>query len=124
MQTDINRAYDLLKPEQKHIYAFYFLLEDSKERLSNFFAISDKPLTDDAGEAVALIMGSKAKELYSLECAAYDSENEEVSLIKEEVERIDGEFAKILKSLDVYEAAAKYIRENAAVFVRMKNLLP
>ncbi len=116
-QGNINAAYEGLKPQQKYIYALYYLLNDSKQGLSSFFAISGPPLTNDAGEAVDLILGRKAKELYTLECAAYDDENEEVSIIKEDIDKWDAEFAEILEKLDAYEAATGYIRENAEVFL-------
>ncbi|NLP47337.1 MAG: hypothetical protein GX345_00150 [Clostridiales bacterium] len=124
LQDELEKAeapeelYAKLPKVKRHIYAFYFLLEDSKEKLSRFFQISGPPLTVDAQEAVELILGGKAEELYKYECQAYDSDNEEVSFMKEEIDKADKEFAAILKNVDAYQAAAQYIRENAAVFLK------
>ena len=65
-ESDMNAAFEKLTQPQQYIYALYYLLLDGSEKLSEFFKMNGKPLTPIAGEAVHLIFGRKAGELYNI----------------------------------------------------------
>lgn len=117
-QSDMNAAFENLTQPQKYIYALYYLLVDGARKLSEFFKMNGKPLTDYAGEAVGQIIGCKAQELYNDEYAAYDEDNEEVSLIIPQIEEKDAAFALLMKQTDGYALAAAYIKQNPEQFIR------
>ncbi|HZK38995.1 MAG TPA: hypothetical protein VFD23_02435 [Clostridia bacterium] len=112
-ESDMNAAFENLAPPQQYIYALYYLLLDGSEKLSEFFKINGKPLTPIAEEAVNLIFGRKAGELYNKEYEAFDEENEEISLIMTEIQETDQAFATFLEQNDVYKLVAEYIKQNA-----------
>lgn len=116
-QSDMNVAFEKLTVPQQYIYALYYVLFDGSEKLSEFFKMNGKPLTPIAGEAVHLIFGCKAGELYSEEYGAFDNDNEDVSLITAEIQEKDQAFAAFLEQNDVYALVAKYINKNAQMFI-------
>jgi hypothetical protein len=123
-EKDMNVAFENLTQQQKWVYALYYVLVDGERKLSEFFKMNGKPLTDYAGEAVKHLFGCKAYELYSSEYNAYDEDDEETSLIKGEIEKNDTEFALFLEQNDVYSIAGGYIKQNPAQFiVKNYNLL-
>jgi len=117
-ESDMNAAFDRLTQPRKYIYALYYVLSDGAQKLSEFFKMNGKPLTDYAGEAVELIFGCKAKELYKDEFAAYDEDNEEVSLIIPQIEEKDAAYALLMEQIEPYALAAAYIKQNPEQFIR------
>ncbi len=116
-ESDMNAAFEKLTKPQQYIYALYYVLLDGSEKLSEFFKMNGKPLTPIAGEAVRLIFGCKAVELYNEEYAAFDGDNEDVSLISAEIHKADQAFAAFLEQNDVCELVAEYINKNAQRFI-------
>lgn len=117
-ESDMNVAFENLTVPQQYIYALYYLLLDGSEKLSEFFHMNGKPLTPIAEQAVYLIFGCKAGELYKKEYEAFDEENEETSLIMTEIEKTDQAFATFLDQNDVCMLVAEYIKQNAEQFIR------
>lgn len=117
-ESDMNAAFEKLTASQQYIYALYYVLLDGSQKLSEFFKMNGKPLTPVAGEAVRLVLGCKAAELYNDEYAAFDGDNEDVSLIKAEIQQKDLAFAALLEQMDAYALAAGYIKKNFDQFIR------
>jgi len=116
-KADIMAEFDSLSEKQKEIYAFYSVYEDGSEKLSNFFKGSGQPLTGYAKNAVENILGSKAYSVFAKEFNAYDSENESVSYIPAEIEKLDAEFAALISPESLCKKAGAYIKENAEMFL-------
>jgi len=115
--SDMNAAFENLTAPQRNIYALYYVLTDGAKKLSEFFKMNGKPLTDTAAEAVQLIFGCKVYELYTKEYRAFDEDNEEVSLIKDDIEKADAAFAQLMEQTDVYALTAAYIKQNPEQFI-------
>ncbi len=116
-ESDMNAAFEKLPQPQKYIYAMYYVSVDGAEKLSEFFKRNGKPLTTTAADAVALILGCKASELYNDEYAAFDEDNEDVSLLPDVIAEQDAKFAQIGNGIELYKPAADYIRQNAESFI-------
>lgn len=117
-ESDMNAAFEKLTTPQQYIYALYYVLLDGSQKLSEFFKMNGKPLTPIAGEAVRQILGCKAGELYNEEYAAFDGDNEDVSLITTEIKQKDQAFAAFLEQIDANALAAGYIKENLEKIIR------
>lgn len=117
-ESDMNAAFEKLTTPQQYIYALYYVLLDGSQKLSEFFKKNGKPLTPIAGEAVHLIFGCKAGELYNDEYAAFDGDNEDISLITAEIQQKDQAFATFLEQTNANALAAGYIKKNLENFIR------
>jgi hypothetical protein len=117
-ESDMNAAFENLNQPRQYIYSLYYFLQDSTQKLSEFFKMNGKPLTQTAAEAVEAVFGCKAYDLYIQEFRAFDEDNEEVSLIKGEIERVDADFARLAGETDFYNLAAVYIKQNPEQFIR------
>ena len=115
-QADMVAAFENLSKPPKYIYALYYFITDSKEKLSEFFKKNGKPLTGTAKEAVESALGCKVYDLYVKQYQAFDSENEDVSLIQTEIDASDAAFAEVRAETDFYELAAAYIKTNYVYF--------
>lgn len=115
---DINAAYEALPEPARFVYALYYFELDSGEKLSEFFRRNGKPLTVHAQAAVETVLGCKVSELYNLEYAAFDEDDEITSLIPADIRRADEEFAAVRAEEDFAQRIAGYIRENAAFFAK------
>jgi len=117
-ESDMNAAYEKLTQPQKYIYALYYVSVDGARKLSEFFKMNGKPLTPAAGEAVRLILGCKAWELYKKEYDMFDEDNEEISLSRSVTDKYDAEFAAEMPAGNICVLAADYIKQNAAGFIQ------
>jgi hypothetical protein len=116
-ESNMNTAFESLSQPQKFIYALYYVSVDGAKKLSEFFRMNGKPLTPAAGEAVTAILGCKAGELYTKEFAAFDDDNEEVSVLPDVIAEQDAEFAQLMEEIDLSALAAEYIKQNSEHFL-------
>lgn len=115
--SDMNAEFELFNEAEKKIYALSFVVEDGGEKLSAFFRINGKPVTDNALDAVNVLFDGKIREIFGKEYAAFDPDNEEVSVIPEEIEKSDNEFAYLANSEAVCAAGGRFIAENFEQFI-------
>ena len=94
------------------------MASDGAQKLSKFFRMNGKPLTPVAGEAVEAILGCKAYELYKKEFAAFDDDNEDVSVLPVEIKEQDEAFALLMDKIKIDILAADYIKQNAGQFIK------
>ena len=115
-QKNIEAAFEVLTDAQKHIYALYYLAEDSQKGLSEFFKCNGVPLTPVALEGVRKLLPDLAVEAFEKEYAAYDPEDEEASIIPSEIAQFDEKYAKAVENFDFYKTCVEYIGENITDF--------
>lgn len=116
-QPDMIEAFDSLTQAQRNIYAFYFVLDDGAEKLSNFFKINGAPLTTTAKIAVNELYTGEICEVFNAEYAAFDGDNEDVSFIPDEIAALDEKFKRITESTNIFTPAANYIIANIDKFI-------
>lgn len=114
---DMVAEFEKLTQEQREIYALSFITEDGGEKLSGFFRTNGQPLTGEALNAVKRLFGGRAAEIFELEYKAFDSDNEDVSVIPEEIEAIDKEFAELINENIIGNKAGSFIKENIEKFI-------
>ncbi len=115
-EKDMEAAFSALSDVQKHIYALYYLAEDSQKGLSEFFKCNGAPLTPTALEGVRLLFPPEAVAAFEEEYGAYDPDDEETSLINSKIEQLDKEYAKAVENVDIYKTFVDYIRKNITDF--------
>lgn len=115
--TDMNSEFEKLSLEKKEIYALSFVVEDGGEKLSEFFKANGQPVTGIALGAFKKLFGGEAAEIFENEYNAYDEDIEEASVIPEEIEKYDSEFAFLISADAICDAAGKFIKENAEKFI-------
>lgn len=115
--ADMNAEFEKLTDEQKEIYALSFVVEDGSEKLSEFFKANGQPLTDFALKGFTRLFDGKAAEIFTNEYDAYDPDNENSSLIPEEIEKNDAEFAQLITADTICDAAGRMIKENCEKFI-------
>ncbi|MEI6578053.1 MAG: hypothetical protein WCN92_01165 [Eubacteriales bacterium] len=116
-ESDMNAAFENLSKPQKYIYALYYVAHDGAQKLSDFFKMNGKPLTPVAGEAVELILGCKAGELYKKEHEAFDDDNEDTSLLPQEIKEQDEAYTLLKAEMDIAALVAAYIKQNSEQFI-------
>ena len=109
-KDDILDEYNSLTDEQKEIYALYSVIDDGSEELSLFFSASTKPLTTDAFGAFKHLYEGRAVEIFEKELLAYDSDNESISFIPEEIEKLDKEFKELAPADEICKKAGEFIK--------------
>ncbi|MBQ8015608.1 MAG: hypothetical protein IJ264_05420 [Clostridia bacterium] len=114
---DMVAEFEKLTQEQREIYALSFITEDGGEKLSGFFRTNGQPLTGEALNAVKRLFGGRAAEIFELEYKAFDSDNEDVSVIPEEIEALDKEFAELINENIIGNKAGSFIKENIEKFI-------
>ncbi len=114
---DMAAEFETLTQEQREVYALSFVVEDGAEKLSNFFRTNGKPLTDEAVNAVKRLFEGRAVEIFEFEYKAFDSDNEEVSVIPEEIEAFDKEFAELINEAVLGNKTGSFIKENIEKFI-------
>ncbi len=114
--NDMQREFDSFTPEQKMLYALWFVFEDGGEKLSGFFKMNGSPLTDNAKKAVELIYGDEAAEIFNAEFIAYDENDETTSLVPEKIAALDERFKTFTESGDVFYPVSRFIIENIKAF--------
>lgn len=109
---NLNTAFSTLPEQAQMVYALHYLLEDAKESLSFFFKQSGKPLTPAANAAMRHIVGGELYAVFKEAYDAWDEDNEEVSLLSEEIQKWDAQFAELLKRHDPLPQIADFICDN------------
>ena len=114
---DMVSAFNALSEEQRDIYALSFVLEDGESALSNFFRANGQPLTGASLSAVKKLFSKDVCVVFEKEYNAFDSDNETVSFIPEEIAMLDSEFSQLLSSEELCSVAGAYIKENHKKFI-------
>ncbi len=115
--SDMEAKFAKLSDEQKMIYALSFVVEDGGEKLSDFFRINGKPVTDTALDAFKKLFGGRTCEIFESEYNSFDPDNESASVIPDEIEKLDAEFASIADMNAVCKAGGKLIAGNIEKFM-------
>lgn len=109
-----NACFCAFSDPQKTVYTLQFFLEDCTEHLSAFFKVNGEPLTGALPAALAVIgedaLSALAAELYAM----YDENNENVSLDKAEIVRLDSAFSEKFDRERVLQQTKAYIEANFA----------
>ncbi len=114
--TDMESEFNALNESQRNIYALSFIVEDGESALSSFFRANGQPLTGASMTAVRKLFDEKICAVFEKEYNAFDSDNEEVSMIPEEITALDNEFSQLVSSDEICRIAGRYIKENIAEF--------
>lgn len=115
-QPNMDSVFAALPEAQRRIYALYYLAEDSRDGLSEFFKCNSAPLTPVARDAVRELLPQNAVEAFEKEYNAYDPEDEVTSLIKGEIDENDRAYAEAMENFDFYTACVDYIIKNLPSF--------
>lgn len=115
--VNMNAEFGKLNDEQKSIYALSYVIEDGSENLSNFFKANGQPLTGSALTAFKNLFSGKAAEIFEYEYNAFDENNEDASVIPEEIKKNDTDFVLLVSAETICETAGKFIKENAEKFI-------
>lgn len=118
--ADIDNAFSSLPKPKRYVYALETLLSECEENpLQFFFDKFVNPLTPNALEGAKEIIGGEFAKLVENDYRAFDSENDEISLIKSEIEKNDEKFSSLLKNDKdkIYKLISTYIIENQNDFV-------
>ncbi len=110
--ADMNSEFDNLTQEQKEIYSLSFVIEDGSENLSNFFRTNGQPVTGNALAAFKKLFDGRAAEIFERLYNSFDENNEEASVIPEEIKKLDSEFSERVTADEISEKAGNYIKEN------------
>lgn len=114
---DMRSEFDKFTAEQKEIYAISFVIEDGGEKLSGFFRANGQPVTGNALSLFKKLFDGKAAEIFEKEYNAFDEENEETSVVPEEIKNSDAEFSQLISADDICEKAGRFIKENKKSFI-------
>lgn len=114
---DMNDAFAKLSSEQKAVYALSFVVEDGSARLSEFFRINGKPVTDISLEIFKELFDGRVCGIFETEYKAFDPDNEEVSVFPEEIEKLDSEFGSLTDAETICSVGGKYIADNLEKFI-------
>ncbi|MEE1283569.1 MAG: hypothetical protein UHK54_01775 [Acutalibacteraceae bacterium] len=102
---DTSAFYLSLSDYQKLIYAYFYLAGDAKkDKLSAFFAQSTKPLTSDALAAAEKILSAQAYAIVKDMHDRYDDDNENASVIPEEIAELDEKFRELTDDINLFDA--------------------
>lgn len=115
--SDMIAEFDALNEAQRDIYALSFVVEDGGNALSDFFRANGQPLTGASLNAVKKIFGGKMYDIFEKEYNAFDSENEDVSMIPEEISALDKDFAETVSVDEICRNAGVFIKENIGMFI-------
>ena len=116
---DTNGFYEALSDGQKKVYAFYYLASEAKEiSLSAFFKQSGRPLTSDAVAAAKEFLNNEIYMIINEMFACYDEENENASVIPENIEKLNADFAQAIKDTDLFASGGEYIKKNSSEFLK------
>lgn len=115
--TDMESEFNSLNEAQRDIYALSFIVEDGEAALSGFFRANGQPLRGAALSAVKKVFDEKICGIFEKEYNAFDSDNEEVSMIPEEISALDKDFSQLVSSEEICRAAGAYLKENIDCFM-------
>ena len=115
---DTSAFYLSLSDYQKLIYAYFYLAGDAKkDKLSAFFAQSTKPLTSDALAAAEKILSAQAYAIVKDMHDRYDDDNENASVIPEEIAELDEKFKELTDDINLFAAGGEFIKKNPKEFI-------
>ncbi len=114
---DMAEAFGCLNEEEKTIYAFFWFLDEAEKSPSEFFRAYTYPLTPYALSACKIFLSQETYELIKQEYDRFDEENETVSVIDEEIEKLDEKIAHLLDFSQAKQNASDYIKKNVLKFV-------
>lgn len=114
---DMRNEFEKLTSEQKEIYSISIMIEDSEEKLSSFFKANSQPVTGNALSVFKKLYSDKTAEVFEAEYNAFDEDNEEASVIPEEIAKLDSEFSQLVSADKICEKAGNYIKENKEKFI-------
>ena len=115
--NDMEAEFESLNEAQRNIYALSFVVEDGEAALSSFFRANGQPLTGASLNAVKKLLEKNAYDIFEKEYNAFDSDNEEVSMIPEEITALDKGFSQLVTSDEICRVAGRYIKENIEEFI-------
>lgn len=115
--SDMNSEFEKLTQEQKEIYSLSFVIEDGGEKLSEFFRANGQPVTGIALGAFKNLFSGKAAEIFENEYNSFDEDNESASVIPEEIEKNNNDFAQLISADEICDAAGNFIKENPKKFI-------
>ena len=110
--ADMEAEFASFTQEQREIYALSFVVEDGGEKMSRFFRANGQPLTGEALNAIRRLFDRRALEIFETEYNAFDPENETQSMIPDEIEKLDAEFASLLTEKEICTAAGNFMKKN------------
>lgn len=114
---DMTAEFNALSDGQQYIYALSFVIEDGESALSNFFRTNGQPLTGASLSAVRKLFAENVCTVFEKEYNAFDSDNEEVSVIPSEITALDNEFSQLVSAEEICNIAGAYIKENPEKFI-------
>ena len=115
---DTSAFYLSLSDYQKLIYAYFYLAGDAKkDKLSAFFAQSTKPLTSDALAAAEKMLSTQAYAIVKDMHYRYDDDNENASVIPEEIAELDEKFKELTDDINLFAAGGEFIKKNPKEFI-------
>ena len=115
---DTSAFYLSLSDYQKLIYAYFYLAGDAKkDKLSAFFAQSTKPLTSDALAAAEKMLSAQAYAIVKDMHDRYDDDNENASVIPEEIAELDKKFKELTDDINLFAAGGEFIKKNPKEFI-------
>lgn len=115
---DTSAFYLSLSDYQKLIYAYFYLAGDAKkDKLSAFFAQSTKPLTSDALAAAEKMLSAQAYAIVKDMHDRYDDDNENASVIPEEIAELDEKFRELTDDINLFAAGGEFIKKNPKEFI-------
>lgn len=119
---DMEERFSQLPLSCQYIYTLEYLMEDTKDGLYEFFKKNGEPLTGLASQAAQEVFGNdELAKVIRTEYNMSDDNNEEVSVDAGEISRLDGEFARLIKEVDVNSLSAGYIRSHAGDFLGFRD---
>ncbi len=114
---DMESEFGMLNEAQRDIYSLSFVVEDGENALSSFFRANGQPLTGASLNAVKKLFSENVIAVFEKEYNAFDSDNEEVSMIPDEISALDKEFLQLISSEEICRVAGAYIKENINYFI-------
>jgi len=120
-EDDMEVAFHALPEPARFAYALGYVVQDSREQLSEFFRKNDQPLTGVAMQAVDKLIGDEFAESFRAQYEAFDENNETVSLIESAVEASDIRFSALTEQLgdELYMQAKNYFLANFVIFTNI-----
>lgn len=109
-----NECFCALSVPQKAIYTLQFFLEDCTENLSAFFKMNGEPLTGALPAALSAIGETVLSSIVNDMYAMFDENNEDISLDKAEIARLDSVFSEKFDRERVLLLAKNYIQTHFA----------
>lgn len=115
--SDMVAEFNEFNEAQRDIYALSFVVEDGENALSDFFRANGQPLTGASLNAMKKLFDEKICGVFEKEYNAFDSDNEEVSMIPDEISELDEDFAQLVSADEICRIAGGYVKENLEKFI-------